>query len=207
MVRGSCCPPGTGAHSWHLPGPSCGRLSWRDPAFDLAAVHKTPQKARETPGPAPPLAPSWAPCCLSGTDMLEGTGCFKGILGTCPQAGGESRGSVHREPSEVGMENSHLAENLDNPFPVPVSPSASWEGRAHGLCGTNQGMGRGSSRRRMTIAQSLEHPWIKVRWLEQPPLRDSVCDKVSVPGRPPGCEAWVVAGVHCVPGWYWSPPL
>lgn len=51
----------------------------------------------------------------------------------------------------------------------------------------------------MTIAQSLEHSWIKVRWLGQLPLKDSVCDKVSVPGRSPGCMAWVVAGVHCVP--------
>lgn len=53
-------------------------------------------------------------------------------------------GSVCRESSEVGMENSDVEENLENPFPVPVSPSASWEGRAHGLCGTNQGMGRGA---------------------------------------------------------------
>lgn len=38
----------------------------------------------------------------------------------------------------------------------------------------------------MTIAQSLEHSWIKVRWAGLLPLKDSKCDKASVQGGSPG---------------------
>lgn len=45
---------------------------------------QNPSESMGDPRAVPPLVPSWAPCWLSRTDMLEGTGCFKGIWGTCP---------------------------------------------------------------------------------------------------------------------------
>lgn len=52
----------------------------------------------------------------------------------------------------------------------------------------------GSYRRRMTIAQSLEHSWIKVRWAGLLPFKDAMCDKG---GRDPGEWAWVAEDMGC----------
>lgn len=46
----------------------------------------------------------------------------------------------------------------------------------------------------MTIAQSLEHSWIKVRWAGLLPFKDAMCDKG---GRDPGEWAWVAEDMGC----------
>lgn len=67
----------------------------------------------------------------------------------------------------------------------------------------------------MTIAQSLEHSWIKVRWAGLLPFKDAMCDKACVRGGTQGSgpgwqRTWgapevVLVLAPCDAGWLFSP--
>lgn len=81
------------------------------------------------------------------------------------------------EPALDGLQRAELGQEEPGKA-VPLFAAPWREDAAGGTHVTNQGWGRCFSRRRMTISQSLEHSWIKVRW-GLSPLRDGGRDKPS----------------------------